>query len=288
MANEIYVKHYFGEKSKKPEEVENGAIIYETDTRAIYVDQDDERKRYNPPADWNETNEESPSYIANKPDLGDILENASTWNILEKPDPWEAIINNQNYATDYQIGKLVDLDFGEYGVHPMELVAMDADDKADGSGKARMTWISKDIITKRRANPAEKKGKSWNDMELRTWIEEELLNSIPIKDSLVLVNKTYFNYDSYSTEMLPGKIWIPSYREVRCRDGLENSGVMYTGIFSEDNDAGRIKLYNGTATDWWLRSHSDEDDYCQISINPTGSTSCSELQELGVVIGFCL
>lgn len=69
MPDDIYVKHYFGESADRPE-VENGTILYETDTRALFVDQNNQRTRYNPPANWNETDTDDPSYIENKPTLG--------------------------------------------------------------------------------------------------------------------------------------------------------------------------------------------------------------------------
>ena len=47
--------------------IRNGTFLLATDKKQLYVDIDDERIRINPPADWNESDSEKPSYIANKP-----------------------------------------------------------------------------------------------------------------------------------------------------------------------------------------------------------------------------
>lgn len=70
---------------------------------------------------------------------------------------WEAVfasIDAGTYATDYAIGDTVPLDLGSEGVVNMQIAAFDADDKADGSGKAPISWISKELLaTSHRMNP---------------------------------------------------------------------------------------------------------------------------------------
>ena len=292
MPDDIYVKHYFGESADRPE-VDNGKILFETDTHALYADHNNQRIRYNPPADWNETNESSPSFIANKPDL------LAYWNILKEPDPWEEIINNVNYATDYQIGKLVDLDFGEYGIHPMELVAMDADDKADGFGKAKMTWISKDIITIRNMNEQWDKSGGWENSDLRSWLIEEVINDIPqlVANNIIQVNKTYL--DGNDTKTCTDNIWIPSCNEVFHTDSYygnkyENSGCKYDEAFpfvehpeTQSVDySSQARLYNGNECIWWTRTKKSHLYTC-ISSHGGGEDKYA-YDELGIVIGFCL
>ena len=85
MPDEIYIKHLFGNKVDLPE-VKSGQILYVEDTRSIFADQNNQRIRYNPPANWNETNIEDPSYIENKPELGTVSSQdlASTVNDSQK------------------------------------------------------------------------------------------------------------------------------------------------------------------------------------------------------------
>ena len=71
---------------------------------------------------------------------------------------WEGVlarIDNGTYATEYAIGDTIPLDLGNEGVVNMQIAAFDADDLADGSGKAKITWISKELLaTSHRMNPA--------------------------------------------------------------------------------------------------------------------------------------
>lgn len=70
---------------------------------------------------------------------------------------WDAVlasIDAGTYATDYAIGDTVPLDLGSEGLINMQIIAFDADDLADGSGKAPITWLSKEILnTDKRMNP---------------------------------------------------------------------------------------------------------------------------------------
>ena len=71
---------------------------------------------------------------------------------------WEGVqyyIDNGTYASAYKIGDTVPLDLGSEGLVNMQIAAFDTDDLADGSGKAPITWISKELLkTKYRMNPA--------------------------------------------------------------------------------------------------------------------------------------
>ncbi len=61
-------------------------------------------------------------------------------------DPWVELftsINNGTYTTEYAIGDLIPLDLGTLGAVNMEIIAFDADDLADGSGKAPVTLLVK-------------------------------------------------------------------------------------------------------------------------------------------------
>lgn len=70
---------------------------------------------------------------------------------------WDEVLASVNvgtYATDFRIGDCVPLDLGSEGVIYMQIVAFDTDDLADGSGKAPITWIAKQLLnTEQRMNP---------------------------------------------------------------------------------------------------------------------------------------
>ena len=71
---------------------------------------------------------------------------------------WDVVfqrIEDGSYDDVYEIGDTIPLDLGDEGVVNMEIVAFDADDLADGSGKAPITWIGKEALkTSHRMNPA--------------------------------------------------------------------------------------------------------------------------------------
>lgn len=72
-------------------------------------------------------------------------------------DTWEEIFAAEadgSYKTKYNIGDTKIIDLGSEGSVCMQIAAFDADDMADGGGKAPITWISEQLLaTSRRMNP---------------------------------------------------------------------------------------------------------------------------------------
>ena len=66
------IKFLRGTMSAIPEAITDGYIYLAKNTGAVYFDISDQRVRANPPADWNETIQESPAYIRNKPEIGTV------------------------------------------------------------------------------------------------------------------------------------------------------------------------------------------------------------------------
>ena len=62
-----FLKLLRGNLANLPEQIKDGFIYFTKDKKGLYIDADGERKRVNPPADWNETDPDLPSYIVNKP-----------------------------------------------------------------------------------------------------------------------------------------------------------------------------------------------------------------------------
>ena len=87
----------------------------------------------------------------------------------------------------------------------------------------------------------------WAISDLRTWLQEDLYEKIQqnVHDAIVMVNKTYKNNGGVQT--ISDSVWIPSTREVGV-DGYENSGVIYSDIFK--NDDSRLKRLNGNLQQW--------------------------------------
>ena len=72
-------------------------------------------------------------------------------------DTWEQIFQHEasgDYATRYSIGDKKVLDLGAEGKVAMQIIGFDVDDKADGSGKAKISWLSSELLkTSKRWNP---------------------------------------------------------------------------------------------------------------------------------------
>lgn len=95
-------------------------------------------------------------FLGWSPDPTNITENISiygTWEEItisntEITDSWQdisAACSDGSYLTKYKLGQYKMLDLGSLGNMKMQIVAMDTDDLADGSGKAPITWMSQNL-----------------------------------------------------------------------------------------------------------------------------------------------
>lgn len=229
------------------------------------------------------------------PELTAVTGDADYTAVWSEANPWDAVaqaIANGTYKSVYKVGDCVSLDLGDYGVHDMEIVAFDTDEKADGSGKAAITWLSKAAIAVRVMNSTGTNANGWAATEMRTWLQSDVFAALPteVQSAVVPVNKTYYNYTTKSTRTIEDTVWIPSAGEMCGNNfgtgGCEDSGAEYTSYFT--NEASRIKSYNGSADFWWLRS-ADSGYYNFFRcVYYTGSnTSRNATSSYGVVLGFC-
>ena len=214
---------------------------------------------------------------------------------------WEEVIlasEDGTYDQKYQIGDTMTLDLGHEGTITMELVAKDADDLADGSGKAHMTWISREVLnTERRMNPPNYNGQEgtgsiggWEKCEMRTYLREEIMPLLPqeLQEAIKKVKK-YSNssdnkgkiFESETTDTL----WIPSQQEIFGTE--DTSGVYYKDYFLESSTHIKYKMDTSGASWWWLRSACTS--YYFWYVDTSGDSRYYDAYpEGGVVIGFCL
>lgn len=103
------------------------------------------------------------AFLGWNPSPNNIIGNTSCYAVFEGAievaeitDTWEEIIaacNDGTYGSKYRIGNYKPLVLGSEGTINMQIVARDADDLSDGSGKAPLTWLSKELLaTMRRFN----------------------------------------------------------------------------------------------------------------------------------------
>ena len=209
------------------------------------------------------------------------------------PYTWEAVakhIELGDYATFYKVGDCVPLDLGSEGVVNMQIAAFDADDLADGSGKAPISWISKELLsTTRHMNPSDSgsgvKG-GWETCEMRTYLQTTIkpLISGNIAKIIVPVTKQHEAYSasgSYiANQITTDELWIPSKPEVY------GGSRLYLGLFNNVEERTKYLAGGTTPTAWWLRSTNSSSRFDYVDTN--GSIYGAEVYtKYGVCLGFC-
>ena len=211
-------------------------------------------------------------------------------------DSWETILANTNYATDYKIGDTKMLDLGTEGKHLMEIVAFDTDDRADGQGKAGITWISKDLLkTQKEMNDTASTVGGWEQSGMRNYLKTTIKSLIPtaVRNGIVEVSKVSSTYEN-NTLVQDGQtttddVWIPSYREVAYRTNCEQTGANYWTRFGNNNDT-RVKSQNGNTTGWWLRTASNSTSFKTIPYDGNPQSSYAPVSARStrcIALGFC-
>ncbi len=211
-------------------------------------------------------------------------------------DSWEEIITageDGTYIDKYKIGDTKELDLGEEGVIEMELVAFDADELADSSGKAPMTWIAKTLLNTEYEIRID--NGFWPTSDVRKWLHESILPLFPekVRSNIKEVKKYSYSYSNNETNSSSDTIWIPSRREMYGADcAYEDEGPEYITLFPDD--ASRQKQHTGVSkpSSWWLRSASFGDDRSRFYgfdyVNCGGASDGSDYYvDYGVAIGFC-
>ena len=190
---------------------------------------------------------------------------------------WETILADSNPSSHYSIGGTKYLNLGTEGNVLMEIVAFDADDKANNSGKAKITWLSKGLLNTQRTMG----GTGWEDSTLRSNLDTVIKPLIPetVRNSIVAVTK-YTNSATTSDEL-----WVPNTKEVNYQYAVESSGPTYSSKFTDD--ASRIKKRRtGANESWWLRTANSSDRVWYV--REMGAPYTTYLSSsLYVAFGFC-
>ena len=207
-------------------------------------------------------------------------------------DTWAQIFaaeNDGTYSTKYSVGDTKAVDIGGTSVI-MQIAAFDTDTLA-GGGTAKITWIATQILDAWWMNPTNTTSGGWADCDARRWLRNIIYPQIEstVRAQIKEVTKTYRTKSPSDTTLsVTDTVWIPSYKEVGFTDSsyVENAGVVYSGIFSDN--ASRIRKYGiaGSASVWWLRSANNALNFR--SVSGGGSEVISNASSsYGLVLGFC-
>lgn len=240
--------------------------------------------------------------------LENITDSMTVYAVYEKKmtgdtinDSWSTIAasaKDGTYKTKYSVGDLKTVDLGSEGLHQMQLVAFDADDKADGSGKAPMTWVMKDLLkTNHRMNPDKVDGQEgtgtlggYDKTEMKSYLIETILPLVPsdIKNNIVPVTKHQKAFDASGNafqQTTTETLWIPGHKEIFNDTTYDTDGSAYSDVFKDATS--RIKNRNGSAVTWWLRSASSTTSFR--SLNYSGNDNhTTTSSNYGVCPGFCM
>lgn len=176
----------------------------------------------------------------------------------------------------------------------LEIADFDHDDLNSG-GKAPISFIVKNCLLftgTRYMNSSATNVGSWNGSYMRGTVMAEILAQLP--DDLVAVIKQVKKYTTAGNQQTTiqttvDKLWLPSCIEV----GTITSGAGYASegsqypIFTDNNS--RIKMYNGSADAWWLRSPitgNATNFHCVTSDGSNANPSAN--YAYGVVFGLCI
>lgn len=204
-------------------------------------------------------------------------------------DSWETILANESPSESYQIGDTKYLDLGAEGRHLMEIVAFDSDDKADGSGKAKITWISKTLLNSTHQMVSSYTG-DWENTTLRTYLRSTVKDLIPetVRNSIVPVTKTTTVYVdgavSTNGQTTADDVWIPSSRELNLPSPGETTGAIYSDKFAANAD--RVKNKNGEKAGYFTRTAMSRSIYVLVT-ESGGKGNGDGYYSRPFAIGFC-
>ena len=213
-------------------------------------------------------------------------------------DSWSEIFDAEDdgtYITKYAVGDTKFLEYNGTNVCA-EIAAMDSDELSSGTGYAKITWILKPILELHNMNSSNTTTGGWASSAMRTYVRETCLARLPsdIRNRIVEVNKTYYDYSTTSTLTVADTVWIPSFYEVTGNSSIaESSGVSYTGLFGtagySSGSTSRVKyrLNTGAADLWWLRSAYGATGFRYVYTTGNASYSNVASNANGLVLGFC-
>lgn len=240
---------------------------------------------------------------------GIAIGGVNVWSAKKKDKyTWDAVfasIDAGTYATDYAIGDMIPLDLGTEGVVNMQIAAFDADNKADGSGKAPISWISKELLKTSHHMNSALSGSSgayvegtgtiggWEKCGMRTYLNNTIYPLIPesVRSRLVTVMKnqqavnTAGNSEAQTTA---DGIWIPSSYEMfgDVLIGETSSMPKYTGFFTSDTERKKQYIDGSAAVQWWLRSAEHSFNFFHVQYNGQ-KFSNDPSRKYGIALCFC-
>mgnify|MGYP004455232065 CR=1 FL=1 len=194
-------------------------------------------------------------------------------------DSWSTIAANvkAGNTSKYNVGDTKEVDLGDLGTHTVRISNMSECPNGETSETACGFVVEfADIITKQKFNSTNTNVGGWEGSELRTYINGTIYNALPsdlqnVISTTKVVSSHGYNSSNFETQ---DKLYLLSSEEIygdfatssmanydtsvgtsKQLDYYKNQGVTTSSY------AGAKKQYNGSNSNWWLRSaHSGNTD----------------------------
>lgn len=194
-----------------------------------------------------------------------------SWNIISKA------IKKGDYP--YKVGDTKEIDMGELGTHTVRVANTSPCTNGEISETACGFVVEfADIISKQRMNSTNTNVGGWPASEIRTYVNGTVYNALPNDlQSVITTTKVVSGHGSTSGETnftSNDKLYLLSTKEV-WNGGISydtaEAGTRQLDYYKSKGGTitrfdGAIKQYNGSNTDWYLRSAISNLTYCFISV----------------------
>lgn len=193
-------------------------------------------------------------------------------------DDWETIgkicAKGPEYVKKcYKVGDVKPVPIDGEGTIDYEIIGIGVQDKADGTGKAPISWFPKVLLkTKHNWDDTDISG-GWAASGLRSYMNNDVFAKFPSDLQAVITPVANPNDQGGITT---DKVWTVSKAE------CESGGIFYSKL---GTDAQRIRNRDGSSDYWWMRSVASS--FSARSVGGGGSFDTSYCgNDLGVAPGF--
>ena len=201
-------------------------------------------------------------------------------------------ISENDLVSDYfNIGDTKNVTIGS-ATYVVEIVGFSHDDKADGSGKAGLTFGLKDCLnTTYQMNSSDTNAGGWGSCALRATLRGDIWNQLPseLRGVIKEVTKKASAGNSSSTiSSYTDTLFLFAEKEIfgSTKCSVNGEGTQYARFITSDT---RIKKLNGSAKSWWLRSprSGGDNNFCYVGSDGAIYYSLASASR-GVAFGFCV
>ena len=215
-------------------------------------------------------------------------------------DSWATIaekVANGTYKTEYEIGKLKEVTLNSGATFDVEIVGIDHDDLADGSGKAGLSWMVKELsgIKSPMNLGSTSNNGGWNASYMRTTTMTTIYNDLPeeLRNIIKPVIKKA-SAGNMSTDIIESvdSVWLPSLVEL---NGVETEIAVYQQegntyeMYTDDESRQKYQTDGITLSSYWSRSAVANSQYGFWYMTANGEpTTFGSDTEMDVAFGFCI